>query len=558
MRCRGALPAAVARCLGAGLRVHREVHVRGIQREALGAVDHNQLARERAAVELPAHTVSSVGDVEPADVHAEAGGADAGWSSGDARRRAGRARGVTTHAFDEAWAAPGVPRGHYSGLLDAFAQTDVALLRATLNEALARDGVAFGEHPFEVCPVPRLLTAAEAAGLAAGLEQRVRALNAFVADAYGERRIVAAGRVPEWIIDSSDGFEPALRGRWPGVTTPIGVAGLDLVRRPDGELQVLEDNLRTPSGYAYAVAAARAVSAHLPVPAPEHDDGADALLAGLERAVRGASPRADPAIVVLTDGEDSSAHFEHALAARHLDAPLARPEDLVRDGDRLVYRDAGGRRQPVDVVYRRSIEDRLCDEHGALTPEGELLLGPWLAGEVALVNCFGTGVADDKLVHAYVEEMVRFHLGEDPLLRSVPTLDLTREENLDRLLAAPEEHVVKPRLGQGGDGVVVCADATAEDVRRCLDDVRERPRDFVAQPTITLSTHATVVGERLVPRHVDLRPFVFSAPGWTQAVPAGLTRVAWGEGAMVVNSSQDGGGKATWALRERDGEAPAA
>jgi uncharacterized circularly permuted ATP-grasp superfamily protein len=223
-------------------------------------------------------------------------------------------------------------------------------------------------------------------------------------------------------------------------------------------------------------------------------------------------------------------------------------DELVRDGDRLLYRE-GRDERAIDVVYRRCDEVRLFDEHGDPTLGGDALLLPWLAGRIAIVNGFGTGVADDKLVHAYVEEMVGFYLDEEPLLRSVPTLELAREENLDRLLAAPEDYVVKPRAGMGGGGVVVCAHADPDEVRRCLDAVRQEPEAFVAQPLIALSTAPTVGDEGLVPRHVDLRPFVFSAPGWTRAVASGLTRVAWEEGALVVNSSQNGGGKVTWTLR---------
>lgn len=452
--------------------------------------------------------------------------------------------------FDEAWAAPGEPRAHYAELLEAFARVDMTLLRSALGFAMAENGVRFGDHEFEVCPMPRLLTSDESTRLAAGLEQRARALNAFVVDAYGERRIVAAGRIPEWIIDSSEGYEPALAGRWPGGSAPIGIAGLDLVRGRGGELQVLEDNVRTPSGFAYAIAAARALRAALPFDAPAHDDGVETLLAGLAGAVREALPGyGEPSIVVVTDGERSAALYEHALAATHLGAKLLRADELLRDGDRLLYRDGRGGEHAIDVVYRRSDEEHLFDEHGDPTLVGELLLEPWLAGRIAIVNGFGTGIADDKLAHAYVEEMVRFYVGEEPLLRSVPTLDLTRDENLGRLLEAPEEYVVKPRDGQGGGGVVVCAHADPSDVQRCLAAAREHPEAFVAQPLIVLSTVPTVVGDSLVPRHVDLRPFVFSAPSWTRAVSPGLTRVAWEEGALVVNSSQDGGGKVTWALR---------
>ena len=459
------------------------------------------------------------------------------------------ARGNPNGGFDEAWRTDGEPRPHYAALLDAFGGQDLTLLSAAVRFALRADGVTFGDHEFEVCPMPRLLSAAEATLLEAGLEQRVRALNAFVVDAYGERRIAEAGVMPGWIIDTAEGYEPALAGRWPDGAVPIGVAGLDLVRTDDGTFQVLEDNLRSPSGVAYAVAAARALRAALPFDVPAHDDGADRLLAGMLRAIREARPGSDdPSIAVVAGGASSSARYEHAVIASDLGAPLLRVDELCADGDRLLYRDARGAERRIDVVYRRCDEDRLFGGDGEPTMLGGLLLGPWLAGEIAVVNGFGTGVGDDKLVHAYVEEMIGFYLDEEPLVRSVATLDLTRDENLRRLLGCPQEYVVKPRRGQGGSGVIVCAHTAQEEVRRCLKEVSDRPADFVAQPLVPLSTAPTVIGGGLVPRHVDLRPFVFSAPGWTQAVACGLTRVAWKEGALVVNSSQDGGGKVTWAL----------
>ena len=452
--------------------------------------------------------------------------------------------------FDEAYAAPGEPRAHYAPLLDALREQDLTLLRAALRFALREQGATFGDHEFDMCPVPRLLTAEEAQRLRAGLEQRARALNAFIADAYGERRISAAGRLPEWIIETADGYEPALAGRWPAGATAAGVAGLDVVRAADGELRVLEDNLRSPSGFTYAVAAARALRSAFPFDGGPFDDGADTLLDCLARALRTALPgREDPVVAVVSDGPQSAAYYEHRVVAEHLGVPLLSVDELHTDGDRLLFRDERGRRRAIDVAYRRSEEDRLVGDDGQPTRVGGLMLGPWLAGELAVVNGFGAGVGDDKLVHAYVEEMIGFYLGEEPIVRSVPTLDLAREEQLARLLDEPCEYVVKPRRGQGGTGVVVCAHASREDLRSCLDAVREHPREFVAQPLVTLSTMPTIIGDSLAPRHVDLRPFVFAGPGWERAVPSGLTRVAWQEGALVVNSSQDGGGKVTWALR---------
>ena len=417
-------------------------------------------------------------------------------------------------------------------------------------------------EPLAVCPVPRLIENSEWTALSAALAQRVRALSAFVTDAYGRRAIVAAGIVPAGVIDDAEGYEPELRGRWPHRPAPLGVVGLDLVRDRDGELRTLEDNTRTPSGFAYAVAVRDAVTATLdalaptlgvttPAPIPLEPATVAALRATLWDAAAaigrgaGADASAGPNVVVLTSGLGSSAFFEHATAARWLAAPLVTLEQLQRRGDELWLR--AGEAGPacrVDAVYRRTDTDLLRDEHGALTAVAELLLVPWLAGRLAVVNGFGTGVADDKLVHAYIEEMIRFYLCEEPLMRSVETIDLNDPVALEQVLSDLRGHVVKPR------GVVVCAHATASDVRR-VEAALRRPgagTEYVAQRTVALSLHPTVVGGRLVERHIDLRSFVFATCDGVTVMPGGLTRVAWDAGALVVNSSQDGGAKDTWVL----------
>jgi uncharacterized circularly permuted ATP-grasp superfamily protein len=229
--------------------------------------------------------------------------------------------------------------------------------------------------------------------------------------------------------------------------------------------------------------------------------------------------------------------------------PVVTLADLERRGDHLEVRLDDGRRRPVEVVYRRCEEDRLRDERGDLTPVAEALLAPWLAGRVGVVNAFGTGVADDKLVHGYVDEMIRFYLGEAPLVQTVPTLDPRHGGVLDAILAHLSGHVVKPRMGQGGKGVVVCAHADDSTLERLRADLARDPGGYVAQPIVALSEHPTVVDPGwLEPRHVDLRPFVFSTADRVGALPGGLTRVAWDAGALVVNSSQSGGAKDTWVL----------
>ncbi|HUR86228.1 MAG TPA: circularly permuted type 2 ATP-grasp protein [Solirubrobacteraceae bacterium] len=415
--------------------------------------------------------------------------------------------------------------------------------------------MSFGPDPFLVDAVPRVITGEAWDELAAGLQQRVRALNAFVADAYGERRIVAAAVVPASLIDEAEGYEPDLQGRLPAMPAPVAVAGLDVVCDEHGTLRVLEDNCRTPSGYCYAGATRRAVRETLGLDAPApRDIGAPlrdllgrALRDLLGRALRDATPRgvSDPFSVVLSEGPGTATAWEHEHIAELTGAQLVVLDDLrLRDG-RVVDRD--GRR--VDVIHRRSDENSLRDEAGELTATARIVLEPWLAGRVGLVNAFGTGIADDKLAHAYVPDMVRFYLGEEPLLESVRTLDLGKPETVDEVLGDLREYVIKPRSGEGGRGVVVCAHADDETLAEVAEALRSEPQCYIAQHTISLSEHPTITPEgRLEPRHIDLRPFIFSGDGWTEALPGGLTRVALERGTLVVNSSQHGGGKDTWVL----------
>ena len=404
---------------------------------------------------------------------------------------------------------------------------DPSALAAAAREAV--DGVTFGAHGderFHLDPVPRVIGAAEWDALAAGLAQRVRALDAWCRDVYGPRAIVRDGVVPARVIETSDTLEPRVQG----LELPlwVGVAGLDVVREPGGGFLVLEDNLRTPSGMAYLLAA-RAVSLRLLEPG-EPPRPLDDLTALFWSALEGAAGRPGrPRAAVLTDGLANAAYWEHRRVAELLGVPLIEPHEL----------DPGA----VDVIYRRTDGDRLAD------PVGRLLAEPWLAGRLALVNAFGTGVGDDKLAHAYVEDMVRYYLGEEPLVRSVRTYDLGRTEVLEEALDRLEELVVKPRAGFGGEGVVICPHAERADVERVRARVAAAPEDFVAQELIVLSCHATVIDGGLEPRHVDLRPFVFLGPdGAAGVLPGGLTRVAFDAGALVVNSSQNGGAKDTWVV----------
>ena len=417
----------------------------------------------------------------------------------------------------------------------ALGERDLARLQADACALVERAGLLLrGGRPttFPLDPVPRVLPAAEWDELKAGLAQRVKALNAFVADAYGPRRIVQAGVVPLRVVETAEHYEPAMRGVEPPGGVWIGVAGLDLVRAPSGELLVLEDNVMTPSGFAYAAAAREAVLAAIGRDGGERPRDYDEL-PGLLAGAMG-----DGYVVVLTEGPENGAYWEHRWAAEAIGAALVTPADLRRDGVRILHGD-----RAVDTVYRRTDADLLDTEVGAL-------LGPAVrAGAVGVVNAFGSGVGDDKLTHAYVEDMIRFYLGEEPHVRSVPTLDLGRRDHLEQALDTFDALVVKPRAGSGGTDVTVCPLAAPAEVEELRERVRAEPGRWVAQPLVQLSTHATLVDGALAPRHVDLRPFVFMhGRDHPRVMPGGLTRYAVDEGAMVVNSTQNGGFKDTWVL----------
>jgi uncharacterized circularly permuted ATP-grasp superfamily protein len=436
--------------------------------------------------------------------------------------------------------------------MDAFATADLDETAAAVQAALDERGVGFGARaqrsPFVVDPLPRVVEPGEWNLLRRGLAQRGRALAAFVADAYGERAICAAGAMPERVIETAAHFERDLIDSPPG---RFGwIAGMDLVGDGEGPLMVLEDNMRTPSGIAYALAAREAVDAAAPVDGPANRLDPRRTLPLLADALRSSAPDGveRPSVALLSDGPSNSAWYEHRALAAALDVPVVRPEDLIVSGGRLCARRDGARPAPIDVIYRRTDEDRLRDADGKATWLAEKLLEPLRAGTLAVVNPFGAGVADDKLAHAYVEDMVRFYCGEEPLIESVRTYDLCDPDVLDRVFPRLDELVVKPRGGHGGDGVVVCprvSPRAREDVRRA---VAARPEDYVAQELVELSTEPTVCDGRLEPRHVDLRPFVVGVGQAAVTAPVALTRVALARGALIVNSSRGGGGKDTWLL----------
>jgi carboxylate-amine ligase len=455
------------------------------------------------------------------------------------------AREYDVAGFDEAFAAAGEVRPAYRDVMTALAGRDLHAMAVVANERLARAGVVFGddEHAFRVDPVPRVLTVEEWDRLSAGLSQRVRALDEWCADLYGARRAVAEGVVPEEVLAGLDLVEEDLVGVRPAGGAWISLAGLDVVRDGQGRFHVLEDNARTPSGLAYAMAASDAVSDVLGIDRPREEARAEVRTL-LRRAMEASAPDVDGELVLLTDGEENTASFEHETVAGMCGLELATPSSLRVVGGRVELAD--GRR--VRAVYRRTEEDRLRSPSGSLTALGELLLEPLRSGAVGIVNWFGTGVADDKNVYAYVDDLVRFYLGEEPIVGSVPTYDVRDRARLEEVLDRIDELVVKPRDGLGGRGVVVGPVASAAELDAARRALREDPASWIAQDVVALSTHPTVVDGALSPRHVDLRPFVFNERSTVSVPGGGLTRVALEVGSMIVNSSRQGGGKATWVV----------
>jgi uncharacterized circularly permuted ATP-grasp superfamily protein len=456
--------------------------------------------------------------------------------------------------FDEAFAAAEVPRRPYAELLDALARCNLAALRERVRSNVRAAGLQFGPgREIDVDPVPRLLTAVEWETVEPGLRQRARALNAFVVDSYGPQRIFDAGVVPRRLLETSEGYEAAMHGLIDPEAPPATVAGLDLVRDEDGELRVLEDNLRMPSGACYAFAVREVVAPELEAELRPRDLD-EGYVEAMRAAILTAAPdgRGEPHAVILSDGPENGAWYEHERFGRELGLAVVTPEQLEASRGRLFAR-RGREREQVDVIYRRLDEDRLCEPDGSPTDLGELLLPALRSGRLRCLNSFGTGLADDKLTHAYVERMVEFYLGEEPLLRSVPSFDLSDEGARAEAMERLEELVIKPRAGFGGHGVTIMPRATEPQRKRALGLLRRRPEHFIAQETIGISTHPTVSGSSLQPRHLDLRPFVVSGPAGETAMTGGLTRYAQKAGEMVVNSSQGGGCKDTWVLDGEEG-----
>jgi uncharacterized circularly permuted ATP-grasp superfamily protein len=439
--------------------------------------------------------------------------------------------------YDEAYDEHGEPRPHYAELLAALG--DPAWLAAEVKRRLVARGVTFSSAPegiFALDPVPRLVTEAEWSELQAGIAQRLLALEAFVADVYGDGRVFEADLLGREDVEASPHYEPAMRGASP--SRWISFAALDVARCEDGRFRVIEDNTRMASGLAYAVAARETLFDLIPVEPPQPD--LSLSYGELALALHDAAPAgvSEPRTVILTEGPSAAGWWEHQRFARELCAPLVTLDDLEhRDGRLVAWID--GRVRAVDVVYVRTEDDRFTTPEGTPTSVGDALLEPSAAGAVAVVNAPGVGVADDKLVHGHVDELVRFYLDQEALLPSVPSRVVTADDDLDGL-------VVKPRGEMGGEGVVIWEDADEETRTRTREQIAAQPGAWIGQELVRMSVHPTVVDGALEARHVDLRPYALLSDDGVRVLPAAISRVALERGSLVVNSGQGGGVKDTW------------
>jgi uncharacterized circularly permuted ATP-grasp superfamily protein len=411
--------------------------------------------------------------------------------------------------------------------------------------------------PFDI--LPRIITADEWEKVERGLKQRITALNLFISDVYGKKQILKDGVIPEQVVYSSSGYMQPCEGMKPPLGVWCHISGSDLVRDGEGKFFVLEDNLRCPSGVSYVLANRLVMKRTFPemftrMRVRPVSDYPDMLLQTLCEI----SPRSmsAPTVVVLTPGIYNSAYFEHAFLAQQIGAELVEGRDLVVSDGFVCMKTTRGLKR-VDVIYRRINEDYL--DPAMFRPDSMLgvkgLMDVFQAGRVSIANMPGPGVADDKVVYAYVPDMIRYYLKEEPLLQNVPTWLCSREEDRKYVLAHLEELVVKEADGAGGYGMLIGPKSTREERKKFKELIEANPRGYIAQPTLSLSRAPVLMPgeERMEGRHLDLRPFVLYGKD-IKVMPGGLTRVALKKGSLVVNSSQGGGSKDTWVLSRDWGE----
>jgi len=478
---------------------------------------------------------------------------------------------VKRRHYDEMHAADGGVRPHFRALAEWLAETpadrvaekrreaDLLFHRVGITFAVYGDGPGSDEGssnagserliPFDT--IPRVIPKTEWDALAKGLRQRVSALNRFLHDIYHEQEILKADVVPAAQVLTNEAYQVSMLGLDLPNRVYSHVSGIDLVRHEDGTYYVLEDNLRTPSGVSYMLENRKMMMRLFPeLFARQHVHPVEHYPGLLLETLRAAAPPAvrDPVVAVLTPGQHNSAYFEHAFLAQQMGVELVEGGDLfVKDGFLHMRTTSGPQR--VDVIYRR-IDDAFLDplafrQDSLLGVPG--LLSVYRAGNVGLANAIGTGVADDKSTYPYVPEMIRFYLKEEPILQNVPTWQCKRPQDLELVLDRLPELVVKEVQGSGGYGMLIGPAAKKTEIEAFRARLKANPANYIAQPTLSLSTCPTFVEQGLAPRHVDLRPYVLSGKAM-KLVPGGLTRVALREGSLVVNSSQGGGTKDTWVV----------
>jgi uncharacterized circularly permuted ATP-grasp superfamily protein len=466
--------------------------------------------------------------------------------------------------FDESFenGFPRLPFARVMHLLHSLGKDELARAQALAEHALLQQGVTFSvyndsrgtEKIFPFCLLPRLIAATDWSRLDAGLQQRLRALGLFLDDIYGDQQILSAGVVPAEMVLASAGYRPMLRGIKPPGGVRIHISGIDLIRDSQGTWRVLEDNLRTPSGVSYVVEN-RLLSKRM---FPRVFDAArvhrvDHYPTRLAETLRSVSPTSDGTAVVLTPGTFNSAYFEHSFLARTMGLELVQAPDLFVENDKVYCRTTRGPRR-IDVIYRRTDEAFLDPEvfraDSVLGVPG--LMRAYAAGNVALANAPGNGVADDKAIYPFVPDMIRFYLHEEPLLEQVPTFVCLRDDDRKYVLEHLDEMVVKAVDEAGGYGMLMGPQSTAEQRDEFRRRILAEPRKYIAQHRVELSSSPTWIGEdkTVEPRRVDLRPYILTSREGPWVLPGGLTRVALVRGSYVVNSSQGGGSKDTWVMKE--------
>src|SRR6056297_1236421 len=471
-----------------------------------------------------------------------------------------------TRIFDEMWGDDTRLRAPYQGFHTWFDSEDPRRLRAKQREAeelFRLTGITFNVYgraeaeerliPFDI--IPRIISDREWSRVTKGIEQRVRAINAFLHDIYHRQEIIKAGRIPREMISQNAAFEPRMIGVSPPGGVYTHIVGTDLVRTGPDEFFVLEDNARTPSGVSYMLENRETMLQMFPeLFSQNRVKGVQSYPTDLRRSLAACAPGVTdsaPVVAVMTPGIYNSAYFEHAFLADQMGVELVEGHDLRVVNGRVAMRTTRGYK-PIDVLYRR-VDDDFLDPLN-FNPESQLgvpgIMDVYHAGGITIANAPGTGIADDKAIYSYMPEIVEFYTGERPILQNVQTWRCSDPDALAYVLEHLHELVVKEVHGSGGYGMLIGPTATKKDIATFRKKLEARPDNYIAQPTLSLSTVPIFSRAGLSPRHVDLRPFVLVSPGKVHVTPGGLTRVALQKGSLVVNSSQGGGTKDTWVLED--------